>query len=156
MISKTVYTAALVILIGSLTSCDGTRLGSSSTWALLADARTQHANDDEFSSDLEDVATELATGDIAALRETLNYLTSDVENEEMETPETSVKEVLPADPTEEDFLSNNGDGSYTNMSSFGNAPDMTPDQERDISTNMMDETVDEYNNEEIPVTSPDE
>merc|ERR1712194_56711 len=129
---------------GSLTSCDGERLGSSRIEALLTDTRTQHMDDDQFSADLEDIATELANGDLSGLRETLNYLRNDVENEEMESHD------------EEDFLSNNGDESYMSMSSFGGAPDMTPDQEQDI-MNIMEDTEEEYNNyEEIPVGNPDE
>jgi len=160
MFSKTVYTAALVILIGSLTSCDGERLGSSRIDTLLMDTRTQHTDDDQFSADLEDIATELANGDLSGLRETLNYLRNDVENEEMETHETSVKEMsrttdMTVNPTEEDFLSNNEDESYMSMSSFGGAPDMTPDQERDY-MNIMEDTEEEYNYEEIPVSSPEE
>jgi len=90
-----------------------------------------------------------------------NYLRNDVANEEMETHETSVKEMslttdMTANPTEEDFLSNNGDGSYMSMSDFGGAPDMTPDQERDYMS-IMEDTEEEYNNyEEIPVSNPDE
>jgi len=52
---------------------------------LLADARAQHRDDDKFSADLSDIATELANGDRSGLKETLNYLLNDVAKEEIET-----------------------------------------------------------------------
>jgi len=140
MISKTAYTAALVILIGSLTSCDGERLGSSRIEALLTDTRTQHTDDDQFSADLEDIATELANGDLSGLRETLNYIRNDVANEEMKTnayssEETSDEEIaseqvpppdnmpmsrtidttVNIDSTEGDFLMNMNSGGTSDL-----------------------------------------
>jgi len=191
MISKTVYTVALVILIGSLTSCDGERLGSSRIEALLTDTRMQHTDDDQLSADLEDIATELANGDLSGLRESLNYLRDDVANEEMKTnayssEETSDEEIaseqvpppdnipmsrtidttVNIDSTEGDFLMNMNSGGTSDLDGdsgdedesyiFGGAP--TPEQERAYmeEQNTMEDTEEEYNYEEIPVSSPDE
>merc|ERR1719464_2303667 len=87
MMSKIVNGAALALLIGSLTICDGQNLRNGRVAEVLAkveEAIEEHTNDDVFAGDLMDTATELRNGDLADLRETLNYLLSDVASEEKE------------------------------------------------------------------------
>merc|ERR1711862_1053452 len=82
--------------IGSLTTCNGESLRGN---VLEVEDELEKAieahSDDEFEADLQDALVEVLEGDVAGLKETFNYIMSDVAKEELEVE--SISDDSPSD-----------------------------------------------------------
>merc|ERR1711862_111817 len=156
--------------IGSLTTCNGESLRGN---VLEVEDELEKAieahSDDEFEADLQDALVEVLEGDVADLKETFNYIMSDVAKEELEV------ESISDDSSPSDDLSESGDFAempppygmnyeqaagampdfYDTMSDY----EITNDQDEYLymqNLEMDEAVVEEMDYEELPVTEPDE
>merc|ERR1712157_243373 len=164
------------LLIGSLTTCNGESLRGNvlEVEEQLEEAIEAHS-DDEFEADLQDALVEVLEGDIADLKETFNYIMSDVAKEELEVESISDGSSPSDDSSPPDDLSESGDFAempppyemnyeqaagampdfYDPMSDY----EITNDQDEYLymqNLEMDEAVVEEMDYEELPVTEPDE